>query len=73
MKSVNADVDRMNDFMKDIKRHKEDLLSKQKMILYKLNNLGSYWKDKAYVDKKELENIEYKIRKMEQFKKENDL
>ncbi len=53
MKSVNANVDRMNDFMKDIKRHKEDLLSKQKMILYKLNNLGSYWKDKAYEKYKE--------------------
>ena len=37
------------------------------------NETSKYWKDKAYVDKKELENIEYKIRKMEQFKKENDL
>lgn len=37
------------------------------------NETSKYWKDKAYVDKKELENIEYKIRKMEQFKQENDL
>lgn len=37
------------------------------------NDTSKYWKDKAYVDKKELENIEYKIRKMEQFKQENNL
>ena len=37
------------------------------------NETSKYWKDKAYVDKKELENIEYKIRKMEQFKQENNL
>ena len=61
MKSVNADIDRMNEFMKDLKRHKEDVLSKQKMILHKLNNLGHYWKDKAYEKYKE------------EFNKENNL
>ena len=53
MKSVNADIDRMTEFMKDLKRHKEEVLSKQKMILHKLNNLGYYWKDKAYEKYKE--------------------
>ena len=53
MKSVNADIDRMNEFMRDLKRHKEDFLSKQKMIIYKLNNLGHGWKDKAYEKYKE--------------------
>jgi len=53
MKSVNADIDGMNEFMKDVKRHKEDFLSKQKMIIYKLNNLGHGWKDKAYEKYKE--------------------
>lgn len=53
MKSVNADIDRMNEFMWDLKRHKEDILSKQKMIIYKLNNLGHGWKDKAYEKYKE--------------------
>jgi hypothetical protein len=53
MKSVNADIDQMNEFMKDLKRHKEEFLSKQKMILHKLNNLGYGWKDKAYEKYKE--------------------
>jgi hypothetical protein len=53
MKSVNADIDRMNEFMRDLKRHKEDILSKQKMIIYKLNILGHGWKDKAYEKYKE--------------------
>jgi hypothetical protein len=53
MKNVNADIDRMNDFMRDLKRHKEEIDSKQKMILYKLNNLGNFWKDKAYEKYKE--------------------
>lgn len=53
MKSVNADIDSMNEFMKDLKRHKEEVLSKQNMILYKLNNLGHNWKDKAYEKYKE--------------------
>jgi hypothetical protein len=53
MKSVNADIDRMNEFVRDLKRHKEDFLSKQKMIIYKLNNLGHGWKDKAYEKYKE--------------------
>jgi hypothetical protein len=53
MKSVNADIERMNDFMRDLKRHKEEVQSKQKMILFKLNNLGHYWKDKAYEKFKE--------------------
>jgi hypothetical protein len=53
MKSVNADIDRMNEFMYDLKRHKEDFLSKQKMIIYKLNNLSDGWKDKAYEKYKE--------------------
>jgi hypothetical protein len=37
------------------------------------NDTSKYWKDKAKADKIELENVEYKIRKMEEFKKENDL
>ena len=53
MKNVNADIDQMNEFMRDLKRHKEDFLSKQKMIIYKLNNLGQGWKDKAYEKYKE--------------------
>lgn len=53
MKSVNADIDKMNEFVRDLKRHREEVLSKQKMILYKLNNLGMYWKDKAYDKYKE--------------------
>jgi hypothetical protein len=53
MKSVIADIDRMNEYMRDLKRHKEDFLSKQKMIIYKLNNLGHGWKDKAYEKYKE--------------------
>jgi hypothetical protein len=53
MKSVNADIDKMNEFMRDLKRHKEDIQSKQKMILHKLSNLGNYWKDKAYEKYKE--------------------
>lgn len=53
MKNVNADIDKMNEFMRDLKRHKEEVLSKQKMILYKLNNLGNFWKDKAYEKYKE--------------------
>lgn len=48
MNSINADIDRMNDFLRDVKRHKEDIASKQKMITYKLTTLGDYWKDKAY-------------------------
>jgi hypothetical protein len=39
--------------MRDLKRHKEEFLSKQKMIIYKLNNLGHGWKDKAYEKYKE--------------------
>lgn len=61
MKSVNADIDRMKDFERDIKRHKEDVQSKQKMILHKLKNLGDHWKDEAYKKYKE------------EFVKENDL
>ena len=54
MKSVNADIEKMNEFLKDLKRHKDDFLSKQKMIIHKLNNLGQhYWKDKAYEKYKE--------------------
>lgn len=53
MKNVNADITRMTDFLRDIKRHKEDVQSKQKMILHKLNNLGDHWKDKAYNKYKE--------------------
>jgi hypothetical protein len=53
MKNVNADIDQMNEFVRDLKRHKEDFLSKQKMIIYKLNNLGQGWKDKAYEKYKE--------------------
>jgi hypothetical protein len=53
MKGVNADIDRMNEFMRDIKRHKDEILNKQKMIIYKLNNLGHGWKDKAYEKYKE--------------------
>ena len=48
MNSINADLDRMNDFLRDIKRHKEDIISKQNMITFKLTTLGDYWKDKAY-------------------------
>lgn len=48
MKGVHADIDRMNDFIRDLKRHKEELISKNKFIIQKLQNLGHYWKDKAY-------------------------
>jgi hypothetical protein len=53
MKNVNANIDRMNEFMRDLKRHKEEVSSKQKMILHKLSILGNYWKDKAYEKYKE--------------------
>jgi hypothetical protein len=53
MKNVSADIDRMNDFVRDIKRHKEEIVSKNKMIIHKLNTLGHYWKDKAYEKYKE--------------------
>jgi hypothetical protein len=72
MKSVNADIDGMNEFMKDIKRHKEDFLSKQKMIIYKLNNLGHGWKDKAYEKYKE-EFVKENILKTKQLAEFYDL
>ena len=72
MKSVNADIDGMNEFMKDVKRHKEDFLSKQKMIIYKLNNLGHGWKDKAYEKYKE-EFVKENILKTKQLAEFYDL
>ena len=53
MKSVNADITRMTDFLRDIKRHKEEVQSKQNMIIHKLKVLGDHWKDKAYEKYKE--------------------
>lgn len=33
---------------------------------------SKYWKDKAYVDRQELDNIDYKIKKMNEFKTLNE-
>ena len=53
MKNVNADIDRMRDFVTDLKRHKEAINIKNRDIILKLKNLNSYWKDKAYESFKE--------------------
>jgi hypothetical protein len=53
MRNVNADIDKMKEFMADLKRHKEEVSAKQQMILHKLNNLSHYWKDKVYEKYKE--------------------
>ena len=56
MKNVNADIDRMRDFVTDLKRHKEAINIKNRDIILKLRNLNSYWKDKAYESFKEIED-----------------
>ena len=61
MRNVNADIDSMNNFMMDIKRHKESIISLNTQIISRLNGLGHYWKDKAYEKYKE------------EFMRENDL
>ena len=58
MKNVNADIDRMRDFVTDLKRHKEAINIKNRDIILKLRNLNSYWKDKAYESFKESFNKE---------------
>jgi len=69
MKNVNADIDRMRDFVTDLKRHKEAINLKNKDIINKLRNLNSYWKDKAYESFKESFNKELSIlnKKNEEF------
>ena len=58
MKNVNADIDKMRDFVTDLKRHKEAINLKNRDIINKLRNLNSYWKDKAYESFKESFNKE---------------
>ena len=53
MRNVNADIDSMNNFLMDIKRHKESIISLNKQITYRLNGLGNSWRDKAYEKYKE--------------------
>ena len=69
MKNVNADIDRMRDFVTDLKRHKEAINIKNRDIILKLRNLNSYWKDKAYESFKESFNKELSIlnKKNEEF------
>ena len=69
MKNVNADIDRMRDFVTDLKRHKEAINIKNRDIINKLRNLNSYWKDKAYESFKESFNKELSIlnKKNEEF------
>jgi hypothetical protein len=41
MSNVNADIDRMKDFIQDIKRHRDDVISNNHlMIEYKLHFLS---------------------------------
>ena len=69
MKNVNADIDKMRDFVTDLKRHKEAINIKNRDIILKLRNLNSYWKDKAYESFKESFNKELSIlnKKNEEF------
>ena len=69
MKNVNADIDRMRDFVTDLKRHKEAINIKNRDIILKLRNLNSYWKDKSYESFKESFNKELSIlnKKNEEF------
>jgi hypothetical protein len=53
MSNVNADIDRMKDFIQDIKRHKEDVISINTTIKSKIEGLNYYWRDKAYETYKE--------------------
>lgn len=69
MKSVNADIDKINDFIRDLKRHTETLITANKSIILKLNNLNYYWKDKAYDKYKEefLKENNVMAKKQEEF------
>ena len=69
MKNVNADIDKMRDFITDLKRHKEAINIKNRDIVNKLRTLNYHWKDKAYESFKESFNKDLSIlnKKTEEF------
>jgi hypothetical protein len=84
MRNVNANVDSMREFVRDLKNFKEQNSMKKREMIQKLNNLNHSWKDKAYenykenflrelnmIQKNENEFIETKIKEIEQ--KANEL